>query len=310
MTEKFPEFMAHSPSLTGRQDPLSSHLTDVARLAEEFAMAFNAGSEARLVGLAHDLGKFGDLFQRRLRGLERGVDHWSAGAWAMLSCYRELGVAAALVVQGHHLGLRQSGPALKDLDIEKLRKAHPLGLRLSPESLGTILERFNKDGLIWPDKHEIGPSTYTGVKGPHASAMLDVRMLFSALVDADFIETEAHFQADAAGEKLYRPFGPFLNSAACLEVLLQHISALAEQSEASATVNSLRQDLLNACLAAADLPPGLFTLTAPTGAGKTLSMLAFALKHASIHKLRRIVTVIPYLTIIEQTARVYRQALA
>jgi CRISPR-associated helicase Cas3 len=140
--------------------------------------------------------------------------------------------------------------------------------------------------------------------------MLDVRMLFSALVDADFIETEAHFNATPDGSKGYREPGPSLQADKVFPLLVSYLGQLAANSCASPEVNRLRRDLLAACLEAATLPQGLFTLTAPTGAGKTLSMLAFALRHALEHGLRRIVTVIPYLSIIEQTVREYHKVFA
>jgi CRISPR-associated helicase Cas3 len=137
--------------------------------------------------------------------------------------------------------------------------------------------------------------------------MLDVRMLFSTLVDADFIETEAHFNALDDKNKGYRREGPPLEPERALGILTDHLKILQASSKASENVISIRNDLLQACLDAASFSKGLFTLTAPTGAGKTFSMLAFALKHAKKHGLRRIVVVIPYLSIIEQTVSEYRK---
>ena len=125
-------------------------------------------------------------------------------------------------------------------------------------------------------------------------------MLYSALVDADFVETEAQFQGDQSG-KYYRAPGPSLNATDCLETLLDYLKQLNKTSVAASTISELRSDLLRACLKAAIELPGLFTLSAPTGSGKTLSMLAFALKHAAIYAKRRIIVAIPYLSIIEQT---------
>ena len=134
--------------------------------------------------------------------------------------------------------------------------------------------------------------------------MLDVRMLFSCLVDADYLDTEAHVRGAS-----YRPEGPFLEAQRDLTTLRDYLRELADRSSSAEHVNKIRADLLQACLEAGKWPPGLFTLTAPTGAGKTLSMLAFALKHAVEHNLRRVVMVIPYLSIIDQTVRVYREVL-
>jgi len=298
-------YLAHSPSQSGRQDPVPLHLLRVADRAACYAEALGASGEARLAGLLHDLGKYGRLFQKRLQGVERGIDHWSAGAWTALTKYGRQGLASALAIEGHHLGLQ---PA----DKESLRRLdptgeHPLGLRLSENDLDLLLKRFGDDELRLPGPEEIAESLYPGLNSPCAAAMLDVRMLFSALVDADFIETEAHFQAGPDGRASYRKPGPKLKPRQALSALAAYLEKLAARSEASDKVNRMRDDLLRACLEAGQYPQGLFTLSAPTGAGKTLSMLAFALKHAQKHGLRRIVTVIPYLSIIEQTALEYRR---
>lgn len=299
--------MAHSPSPSGRQDPLPAHLADVAATAAHFASAFGAAEEARAAGLLHDLGKYGEIFARRLQGAIHRVDHSSAGAWAALTRLQKNGCAAALCIQGHHMGLQQaSREALLALDPRRLREQHPQRFAVPVEDVEELLARFAADGLTLPEVHQ---SVYRWGSTTPAD-MLDVRMLFSALVDADYLETEAHFRAPSPVEKAYRTPGPPLQAERALAVLLEHLQRLAARTAASPAVTALRADLLDACLKAAESEVGLFTLTAPTGAGKTLSMLAFALRHALRHGLRRIVVVIPYLSIIEQTVREYRLALA
>jgi len=298
-------YLAHSSNEAGKEDLLHLHLKDVARRAAEYAEAFHAADEAKLAGLLHDLGKYGDLFQRRLEGKEHGIDHWSAGAWAALTEYKNLGIASALAIQGHHTGLQRADPdSLRELDVNKLKINHPLGLRLSEQDMEEILKRMEDDGLKMP---EISGSIYDYHKRKDmpAAAMLDVRMLFSAVVDADYLETEAHFQATREREKNYREPGLTLEPEEALEILLPYLSELERKSRAATHVIRMRKELLKACLDSAGQSPGLFTLTAPTGAGKTLSLLAFALQHALKYELRRIVVVIPYLTIIEQTVREY-----
>lgn len=309
MSEPRREFLAHSQSPTGRKDLLRDHLESVSALAGRYAEALEAAAEAKLAGLLHDLGKYGDLFQRRLQRKEHGVDHWSLGAWVALSRYKR--VAAALAIQGHHTGLQDaSKDALCSLRPEKLAERHPAGLRLSEQRIETLLERLQADGIRLPPEGTDPPGAEYQYRYLYPAAwMLDVRMLFAALVDADFIETEAHFDAPSPEEKGYREPGPPLEAEPALRALLEYTGALSEQSEASDEVNAVRRDLLESCLEAAASRPGLFTLTAPTGAGKTLGMLAFALRHAAEHNMRRVITVIPYLTIIEQTAQVYREAL-
>lgn len=140
--------------------------------------------------------------------------------------------------------------------------------------------------------------------------MLDVRMLFSALVDADYLETEAHFHRDPGGNKVHRSSGPALKPFEALARLDDHLAKLAATNRAAPEVLAVRNDLLQACRDAAEQPPGLFTLSAPTGAGKTLAMLAFALRHAAANNLSRIVIAVPFLSIIEQTVKVYRDLFA
>jgi len=302
--------MAHSRNRLGEPDPLSAHLGKVANRAQVFADAFGAGREAQLAGLLHDLGKYGELFQRRLQGLERGIDHWSAGAWVALTRYRHRGLGSALAIQGHHIGLQRAAKdSLRRLDPRTLQVQHPSGLRLSDPDPERLLRAMQADGFTLPEPTSIGDSIYEGLGMPQAAAMLDVRMLFSTLVDADFLETEAHFGGTAVGVRRGREPGPPLEPQKALSKLMAHLDHLSRESTASRDVNSIRADLLIACLEMGEHHPGLFTLTAPTGAGKTLSMLAFALKHAAAHGLRRVIVVVPYLTIIEQTVREFRKAL-
>jgi CRISPR-associated endonuclease/helicase Cas3 len=132
-----------------------------------------------------------------------------------------------------------------------------------------------------------------------------VRLLFSCLVDADFLDTEAHFEGDAQG-KCPRPEGPKLGASAALAALDAHMATLRAASGAQVTVRQARETLWSAVTRAAHSGLGTFTLTAPTGSGKTLAMLKFALEHAKKHGLKRIILAVPFLTVIEQTARIYR----
>ena len=302
-------WLAHSASPGGHEDPLRDHLRDVAARASRYASAFGAAAEAEAAGLLHDLGKYGELFRQRLAGTARGVDHWSAGAWVAVSGWRQAGIRAALAIQGHHVGLQQgSEDALRRLQPKRLAQAHPLGLRLSEPDTDRLLCLAREDHVALPEG--LLPATSYDLWRLDVAAMLDVRMLFSTLVDADYIETEAHFSSASRQTKQYRPSGPPLEPGAALDALEAHVGELARRSEATSQLNHVRAELLRESLAAAGQPPGLFTFTAPTGTGKTLAMLAFALRHAAVHGLRRVVVVIPYLTIIEQTAAAYRDALA
>ncbi|RPH55313.1 CRISPR-associated endonuclease Cas3'', partial [bacterium] len=133
-------YYAHSGPTREAWEPLRDHLQDVAKRAASFAEAFGAAEEARLAGLLHDLGKYSERFNRRLAGQERGLDHWSAGAWAAAARCRN--AAVALAVQGHHTGL-QKLDSLQDLrDFDRFAKHHPLGLELTDTSVDALLARF------------------------------------------------------------------------------------------------------------------------------------------------------------------------
>jgi CRISPR-associated helicase Cas3/CRISPR-associated endonuclease Cas3-HD len=291
---------AHSKNKAGKLHPVSYHLESVARIINDFYLKMPWHEEAVLAGQLHDLGKYGDLFQERLRGKVKGIDHWSMGAWLAVTEYKS--AAAALAIQGHHIGLQYLNVGyLRDIDPTKLATNHPLQLRLSEADLNILKSRLNADELQVqsPRRTVFGNNLDSGI-----DRMLDVRMLFSALVDADFLDTEAHFNGDSEGKR-YRQRGPELQAKRSLEILLEHIERVQAKSNAPQNVIKVRESLLQSCLQAAKKETGLFTLTAPTGSGKTLAMLAFALKHALRRKLRRVIVVIPYLSIIEQTAEIY-----
>ena len=291
------------PESSGQWQPLRTHLENVAAIAAKFAAPFHASAEAHLAGLLHDLGKYSARFQARLRDPSiHGINHWSMGTLA----------AAA---RKHLTGM----PAFADNDlVTSLEALKPRLANLSsplsaekingfPESLAELTARLTADRVALPAPSAAAPP------GQDFATALRTRMIFSTLVDADFLDTESHFNLDQAA--LRRPAA--LQPALALSLLL---AALAKKSS-DGFVNQLRRQLLHDALAAAERPPGLFTLTAPTGSGKTLASLAFALRHAAHHnapltdpddprRLRRIIVVIPYTSIIEQTARTYRELLA
>jgi len=295
------EYFAHSENSHGYKHLAKEHLSSVSNLAKKFAASARWEDESFLSGKLHDLGKYADLFQKRLRGEESGLDHWSPGIWVALEYHA---VAAALAIQGHHIGL-QSISSLRNATAANLIERHPLNLRLSDTDINRLKDRFAEDGLkaSKPNSYAVDPQK--GFQNPIAS-MLDVRMLFSCLTDADFLDTEAHFEGNALGKK-YRSSGPTLDIPKALYALEQFMtSKVRNTNQADVLVRDARNSLWNMVVSSAARKPGLFTLTAPTGSGKTLAMLKFALDHAACNDMKRIVLVVPYLSIIEQTATIYR----
>jgi len=291
-------YFAHSENKVGARHALLTHLQGVEALASTFGAPAGLGQEAALAGLLHDLGKYGERFQRRLQGLDRGVDHWSAGAWVAVSGHKRPDVAFAIM--GHHLGL---GVVTKDALLAIDPRQDGVQARASHPDPWELLRRLESDrgGSLSPAP----PPGQLPMGTP--GDLLELRLLFSALVDADYLDTEAHFAAAAHGKSL-RPAGPLLDPPTALAALVAHRATLADRP-CTPAVRAVRERLWQACLAAADRPVGTFTLTAPTGSGKTLAMLGFALAHAQKHGHSRVVVVLPFLSIVEQTARIYRAIL-
>lgn len=274
---------------------LRDHLTAVGDGAAKRAAIWDGESEARLAGLLHDMGKYAVNFQKRLDGKMRGVNHWSQGAyWAG----KHEAWLAAFAIYGHHVGI----PSAET--IQKLGQAvqDEIATWNVTENLQELKSAFERDGLAIPP---IQGNAKALLQNKHRFA-LAARMLFSALCDADFIDTETHFNKYASESA--RPTPPLLQPQKALDVLLNHIQGKPKPDDANGElVYVARQAVLRDCLNQAARTERLFTLTAPTGSGKTLASLAFALKHAATHNLRRVIVVIPYLSIIEQTASEFKK---
>lgn len=284
------------------------HALNVAKRAGENAAPFGESDRAERAGKLHDLGKYGVLFQRRLRNKESGLDHWSVGACLVKHAYRD--AALTLVIQGHHIGLQQGdAQTLTELKLDALSQKHPLGLRLTeapPDQADSkkLLRRLLADGIVLPP-----PSKSTIVAGETAADMLDTRMLFSALVDADYLDTEEAMRPD---DRDARPENEPLDAARALVALEAKLEELGQNTDVPLQTRELRADLMRACRAAGEADERLWTLTAPTGSGKTLAMLLFALTRAARLQatnapVRRIVVVLPFLSILDQTVDEYRK---
>jgi len=275
---------------------LDEHLRGVAGLAADFAAEFDSSDWAQLAGLWHDLGKYRQAFQRyiksasgydaeaHLEGAKGRVDHSTAGA--IHACV-ELGVHGrilAYLIAGHHAGLpdwHTGGAALS----MRLQQAHLLAETLSHSIPPDILRQ---------DK----PAS--PIRGGREGFALWVRMLFSCLTDADFLDTERFMDGDKAEGRGNLP--PLSDLLALFDRYMADKMGGAEQT----SVNRVRAEVLRQSREKARETPGLFSLTVPTGGGKTLSGMAFALNHAIKHDKCRIIYVIPYTSIIDQTAKIFR----
>ncbi len=275
-------FLAHISEDKERMQTVKEHLLGTAALAEVFAQTFGGGEQAKLAGKLHDIGKYSREFQHRLEGGPK-VDHSTAGGKESFQL-RQL--EAAFAVMGHHGGLPDYGGKNDTGDTS------------------TLYGRQQKkvpDYSTWKQEIALSPARRPShIPLDNLSEAFYIRMLYSCLVDADYLDTEA-FMDGALPRGGYEPI------ASLLDKLDQYITPWWNpQNE----LNRKRCDILRSCLNAGEnFPNGLYTLTVPTGGGKTVSSLAFALRHAATHGKKRVIYVIPYTSIIDQTAEVFENIL-
>lgn len=296
---------AHSTDNPDKSDwqPLVDHLREVAGLAATRAGKFEAAPAAALAGWLHDLGKYADAFQHYIQGRGQGVDHSTAGARIALDLAKRGALPDRLTVDliayavaGHHAGLpdRLSGAAsldsrVKQKDIEPLDPIWKNEIALAASGL------FPATFCRHPDKSR------------HAFQFATLgRMIFSCLIDADRIDTE-RFYAKIEGSEVDRDWPRLPDIVGRLIAAFDaHMAGI---KTGDTPVNRLRAEILAHVRSKATAPRGVFTLNVPTGGGKTLASLAFALGHARHYGMDRIVTAIPFTSVIDQTAQIFRSVL-
>ncbi|MGD9919440.1 MAG: CRISPR-associated endonuclease Cas3'' [Paenirhodobacter sp.] len=287
-------YFAHSgtPGAPADWQPLETHLRQTAARAESNGAPLSLAQAARLAGLFHDFGKYDPAFQDRLSGSSARVDHSTAGA--KLICDRApagMRPAAEILAQailGHHAGL----PDTTGSAAAMTARFDAFTDRIAPEITSATEVDLVPAGRELAAKMRKGDGFDLSVAG---------RMVFSCLVDADFRDTEAYYDAleGRARDRDWPALGallPELRSA-----FARHMAGFEDGD-----LNRRRRLILDHVRAGAERAPGLFTLTVPTGGGKTLASLGFALDHAARHGHRRIIYAIPYTSIIDQTAATFR----
>jgi CRISPR-associated endonuclease/helicase Cas3 len=288
-----PTYFAHSRNLSGNWHELTNHLRAVANSARIFSDKFGGGEFGYWAGLWHDLGKFTQEFQDYLKTPEkkRGPDHSSAGAIHAFPSFEEL----ARIVAGHHSGVPDNNDLERRISDKNKKKLAQEAIDRTQEALGVLTPACDLTTTL----PAFIASADTGQERARSVEFFS-RMLFSALTDSDFLDTEKHFESS---RNLGRSGSPSLQE---VWVLFEH-----DQNRLSGKpgnrLQEIRHDIYRRCLQAAVEQPGIFTLTVPTGGGKTRSGLAFAIKHALRWELDRIIVAIPYTSIIEQTADIYRR---
>ena len=287
---------------------LQSHSVNVGEMAAEFARVFGAQEIACQTGKLHDLGKYSEAFDRRLHG-GPSVDHATAGAKIAVERWGNvIGKLMAFCIAGHHAGLANGNGEGDNRRTLKQRLALQFGADIP------ALDNLWQQEIKLPQNLS-APPLKADAHHPFFSYAFFTRMLYSCLVDADYLDTEAFYLnlenkiAERGGypdlNALQRNFNQFIND------FRRRIAQASEQTEAekrNAALNRLRSEILDHAVEQAAQPQGLFTLTVPTGGGKTFTSMAFALEHAKRHGMRRVIYVIPFTSIIEQNAAEFRKA--
>ena len=287
---------------------LQSHSVNVGEMAEDFARVFGAQEIAYQTGKLHDLGKYSEPFNQRLHG-GPSVDHATAGAKIAVERWGNvIGKLMAFCIAGHHAGLANGNGEGDNRRTLTQRLVLQFGADIP------ALDNLWQQEIKLPETLS-APPLKADAHHPFFSYAFFTRMLYSCLVDADYLDTEA-FYSNLENKAVERDGYPDLNA-------LQHnfnqfindfrrrIAQASEQTEAekrNADLNRLRSEILEHAVEQAAQPQGLFTLTVPTGGGKTFTSMAFALEHAKQHDMRRVIYVIPFTSIIEQNAAEFRKA--
>jgi len=281
-----------------RWQPLEEHLDQVAQLAGEFADPFGGEEWARLAGLWHDLGKGTLPWQAFLRRANKIVDefaefyeghptHAAIGAQQLYEHSKEAGKLLAYCIAGHHGGLPNWDDEPMSALKSRLEKKYP------PVKVPFPIPELPSELFRTAETNRFG-----------FQLQFFVRMIFSCLVDADYLDTEDSLDKERSAQRSVYPQLKELH-----ESFWTEFNKLRKNADPTTAVNRQREAVLKDCLKKATSKAGLFSLTVPTGGGKTLASLAFALEHAKRNGKRRIIYVIPFTSIIEQNAKVFREML-
>lgn len=283
----------------GRTQLLLTHLNEVSEYMGDFCSKFTIREIGEICGKLHDIGKYSDDFQKRIRGENIRTDHSSGGAKTVFEHAKNESIPSSLayyllsyVIAGHHSGLPDIGNSNSE--------GSTLHQRLENSNPDLFSAWKTETEEKYPDLSKIiAGKSYSNQTDAGFSIFLYTHFLFSSLVDADRIS------AGNFPDKISRPKYPSLSW--MKDTLDEYMNELSRGK--TGELNRIRNGILNDCLKSAENKPGMFTLTVPTGGGKTLASLSFALKHAVKNNLDRIIYTIPFTSIIEQNAGVYKKIL-
>ena len=300
-------YYARSENSSGERETVEHHLKRVSQLGSEFLEPIGYKEVGKVLGGYHDWGKYGLRFAEVLEKKRVHVNHSYPGAALAYLQYgqKEMARMLAVVIAAHHSCLDYGCiQTIKELlrgegsGYDEEGNEISLFGRKEMEAAFAVFQEEN------PQLASIRLSPMKLQENTPVSRMLFARLLLSALSDADYCASAEHFEPDY----LETHTGP----AFCVEGVLERLFQLHKEkqngSKASVSLNNMRDQLFENCLLAAENPPGLFTLTAPTGLGKTLGLFAFAAKHCALHRqMRRVILILPYLAIVEQNVNDYRK---
>ena len=308
MTE---QYYAKSKLSDGRQPTVKEHLNAVAMLAGSYGAEISMGDAAALAGQLHDFGKYSPSFQELLQGKRIGVNHAACGA-AFLEqiCKGKRGFHAIIeAICAHHSALRSyveisqdlnavlKGNSSIEIDGKEVALVGVNAYRQAACAFQGDFPQFRLSSSQMISQFFEDAEELNGLK-----RMLQTRMLFSCLVDADYSVSAADKDKDYL-ERSERMTAAFPKAS---DALIQYCATIQAESKADPKLNAVREQVFNACADAAQLEPGLFYLTAPTGTGKTLALLKFALNHCLERQKSRIIIVLPFLSLTEQSSKIYR----
>jgi len=294
------KYYAHSLGLDkSKWQSIKEHLINTSTIAFELGRDSGLSEFGQLAALFHDIGKYSQGFQKRLSGYSTPVDHSTAGAKEIIRLVenenqnqKAIATLLAYCIAGHHCGLPDYGSVIDHFSEPSLCAR----LKRNLDDYSTYKIDIDLSNIVLPKFLPIKPN-------PHSSGFsisFFTRMIYSILVDADFIETESFMLRKA------KPRGGYPTNKDLIGKLNQH---LLKFNHPSNPIDKKRTETLQNCIDQANQEPGFFTLTVPTGGGKTLSSMAFALNHAVKHNLKRIIYVIPYTSIIDQNASIFKECL-
>lgn len=293
-------YYSRSENDNGEKEELKYHLKKVRKLCREFACEFDEGVDGEWLGTFHDAGKASDNFQKILDKTEHYMNHEAAGACILY----KISPLLAKIIYAHHKGIEWN------IEKEMLRLANQCGSRdkinrrftvSGKEELNKAFEYIKNNVGIPKEKPQLMKNSECHNK--NIPEMLHARMLLSCLADADYTASASHNDEDIIEKSTDIP----LNYDRIIKNLSDYRRKIIKGSDSDSGLNEIRNEVFDSCTESAKIKSGLFTLTAPTGTGKTLALLSFAAENAKKFGKKRIIIVLPYLSIINQNAKIYRE---